>query len=256
MSATEHRVAIDPERFDAVVFDMDGVITDTARVHFAAWRRLFDEFLAEAAPEGTDRSEFTHDDYLRHVDGRSRIDGIEAFLASRGITLSRGTPDDEPGNETVWALANRKNEHFLRTLSAEGAIAFASTLDVARSLIAAGVRTAVVTASRNRAVVLEAAGADDLFDEHVDGVDAAEMGLAGKPDPASFLEAARRLGVDPQRAVVIEDALAGVEAGRRGGFGLVIGVDRSGGHQAAFLAAGADVVVADLDAVDVISGGP
>lgn len=256
MSAADHPVAIDPERFDAVVFDMDGVITDTARVHFAAWRRLFDEFLAEAAPESTDRREFTHDDYLRHVDGRSRLDGIEAFLGSRGITLPSGTPDDEPGNGTVWALANRKNEHFLRTLSDEGVLAFESTLEVARSLISAGVRTAVVTASRNRAQVLKAAGADDLFDEHVDGIDAAELGLPGKPDPALFLEAARRLGVDPDRAVVIEDALAGVEAGRRGGFGLVIGVDRAGEHEAAFLAGGADVVVADLDAVYVTAGEP
>jgi beta-phosphoglucomutase family hydrolase len=245
------RVAVSPDRFEAVVFDMDGVITDTARVHRAAWRRLFDEYLTESAPESADRRPFSDDDYRRHVDGRSRIDGIHTFLTSRGIELPRGSPDDPPGHDTEWALAGRKNRYFLATLAAEGARPFRSSLRLARELRAAGVRTAVVTASRNRAEVLGSVDAVDLFDAHVDGIDAAELGLHGKPDPAVFLEAARRLGVDPARAVVIEDALSGVEAGRRGGFGLVVGVDRTGDHGADFIAHGADVVVADLDVLVV-----
>lgn len=247
-------VTIDPARFDGVVFDMDGVVTDTARVHSAAWRLLFDGWLSEWAPEGVDRSPFTEDDYLRLVDGRSRLDGITAFLASRGAALPPGSPDDPPGGATVWALANRKNAFFRRALADEGAQPFESTLDVARAVRRAGMGAAVVTASRNRAEVLAAAGADDLFDAHVDGIDAADLGLTGKPDPALFVEAARRLGVAPERTVVFEDALPGVEAGRRGGFGLVVGVDRAGGREDEFLARGADAVIADLDQVEVGSG--
>jgi alpha,alpha-trehalase len=246
-----HPVVIDTERFGAVIFDMDGVITDTARVHFAAWRRLFDDFLREEAPPSADRGPFTEDDYRRYVDGRSRLDGIEAFLTARGSALPLGTPDDEPGAGTVWSLANRKNEFFLRALAEDGARPFPSTLSLARSLRDAGIPTGVVTASRNRAAVMAAAGADDLFDAHVDGEDAAALGLPGKPDPALFLEAARRLGVEPERTVVFEDALAGVEAGHRGGFGLVVGVDRVGGGADGFLERGAHAVVTDLDAVSV-----
>lgn len=248
------RVVIDARRFDAIVFDMDGVITDTARVHFAAWKRLFDDWLASAAPEGADRGPFTEADYHRHVDGRSRIDGITAFLAARGAALPPGSPDDPPGDDSVWGLARRKNGFFLAALAEEGARPFDSTLDVARAARRAGIRTAVVTASRNRAEVLAAAGADHLFDEHVDGVDAADLGLAGKPDPALFIEAAKRLGTSPERTVVFEDAFAGVEAGRTGGFGLTVGVDRTGGREDEFVAHGADRVVADLDAVDVARG--
>ena len=247
-------VTISADRFDAVIFDMDGVITDTARVHTVAWTRLFDEYLATQTGGGVDTRPFTGDDYRRHLDGRARIDGVEAFLASRGIALPRGTSDDPPDAATSWGLANRKNRYFLEALEPEGPRPFASSVALARDLRAAGIRVGVVTASRNRAEVLAAAGVADLFAVHVDGRDAATLGLAGKPAPALFLEAARRLGVEPRRAVVVEDATAGVEAGRRGRFGLVVGVDRTN-HADALMAAGADVVVSDLAEVDVAAPG-
>jgi beta-phosphoglucomutase family hydrolase len=231
---------------DGVIFDMDGVVTETATVHAAAWKKLFDEYLlARSGRTGEAFVPFERRDYLRYVDGRNRYDGVASFLASRGITLPRGDADDPPGRDTVYGLGNRKDEYFLARLHDEGARAYETTVRLIRDLRAKGVRTAVVTASRNAAEVLAAAGVADLFDEKVDGVDAAELGLPGKPDPATFLEAARRLGVEPARAAVAEDALAGVEAGRRGGFGLVVGVDRSG-LGSALADAGADVVVSDL----------
>lgn len=241
---------ISRERFDAVILDMDGVVTDTARLHAAAWKRCFDEFLATDAPVGADTRAFTDDDYRRFVDGRGRVEGVEAFLASRGIALPRGSPTDAPGHATAWALANRKQALLLEVLETEPPHAFASSVAFLRAARRAGLRTAVVTASRNRAAILAAAGVADLFDAAVDGFDAERQGLASKPDPALFLEAARRLGVTPARAVVIEDALVGVEAARRGAFGLVIGVDRAG-HPDALRGHGADVVVADLGALRV-----
>lgn len=240
---------IDIERFHAVVFDLDGVLTDTARVHRAAWKRIFDEALG-SIHGAIDRRPFDGEDYRKYVDGRARVDGVEAFLDARGSRLPRGLPDDAPGATTAWALANRKNEHFLAALATEGVRSFPSSVALVKRLRAAGLGTAVVTASQNRAEVLAAARIDDLFDVHVDGLDAAALGLAGKPDPAMFLEAASRLGVVPANTVVVEDALAGVTAGRRGGFGLVIGVDRTGAPRS-LAAAGADVVVADLAEVHV-----
>jgi beta-phosphoglucomutase family hydrolase len=246
---TSVSVLIDAARFGAVVFDLDGVLTDTARLHQMAWKRTFDEALG--AMEGPiDRRPFDGEDYRRYVDGRARVDGVEAFLDSRGSRLPRGLADDVPGATTAWALANRKNEHFLVALATDGVRAFPSSVTLVGRLRAAGLVTAVVTASQNRAEVLAAARIDDLFDVHVDGLDAAALGLAGKPDPAMFLEAARRLGVGPVNAVVVEDALAGVTAGARGGFGLVIGVDRTGDPRS-LAAAGADLVVSDLSEVDV-----
>jgi beta-phosphoglucomutase family hydrolase len=236
---------IDRARHRAVIFDMDGVITDTASVHEAAWKQLFDGYLAERASPGPNANAFSDQDYRRFVDGRARIDGVESFLASRGIRLPRGHPDDDVFDETAWALANRKNRLFLQRLDAEGVRVFPSTIGVLDSLRDAGVRTAVVSASKNRAQVLRAAGVEARFDASVDGVDAERLGLPGKPDPALFLEAARRLGVKPAEAVVVEDALAGVEAGRRGGFALVVGVDRSD-QRDALIEHGADVVVRDL----------
>lgn len=244
------RPVIDPGRFDAVIFDMDGVLTDTAGIHQKAWARLFDGFLATAGLTAMDTRPFTGVDYRAHVDGRARIDGVVAFLGARGVTLPRGRPEDPPDVASAWGLANRKDQHFLAALGENPPRAFASSTALVERLGAAGIAVAVVTASQNRAEVLAAAGLADLFPVHVDGVDAAALGLAGKPDPALFLEAARRLAVHPGRAVVIEDATAGVEAGRRGRFGLVIGVDRTG-HADALRAAGADVVVTDLDQVAV-----
>jgi beta-phosphoglucomutase family hydrolase len=243
---------------DAVVFDTDGVLTDTASVHAAAWKQLFDGYLRERSERlGEPFRPFEPADYLRYVDGRPRFDGVAAFLASRGIQLPWGELDDPPDRETVCGLGNRKNREFLARLRSDGVRPFPSSVALVEALRSAGARTAVVSSSRNMRAVLEAAGIGGLFDAAVDGVDSARLGLAGKPDPALFLEAAGRLGVEPARAAVVEDALAGVEAGRRGGFGLVVGVDR--GDQAADLAAsGADVVVGDLGelaAETVLAGG-
>jgi trehalose 6-phosphate phosphatase len=243
---------ISPLEFDAVIFDMDGVVTDTAKVHLAAWRRMFDEYLRQVSElEGEPFVPFTDEEYLRYVDGRSRTDGARALLESRGVYLENGDPGDPPGEKTIWGLSARKNHLFLETLLEEGADAYESTLNLLADLRASGIRTALITASRNCAKVLASAGVEGVFDAQVDGIVAADLRLAGKPAPDVFLEAARRLGVPPARAVVVEDAQAGVEAGRNGGFALVIGVDRGG--QADELAAhGAHVVVEDLGEVRVV----
>ena len=240
-------LTVDPARFDAVILDMDGVITQTASVHGQAWTALFDTYLKERA-QRTGAAFVPFDpgaDYLRYVDGKPRYDGVRDFLASRGIQLPWGDMADAPGAETVCGLGNRKNEFFLAALREHGAQVFAGSVDFIRAARAAGMKVAVVSASRNTTEILRSAGIEELFDAQVDGVLAAELGLPGKPEPDTFLEAARRLGVEPARAVVVEDAQAGVQAGHAGGFGLVIGVDRVG--QAAELRAhGADVVVDDL----------
>jgi beta-phosphoglucomutase family hydrolase len=240
-------VRLDRKSVDAVVFDLDGVVTRTAIVHARAWKRLFDAFLEERSRRlGEPFVPFDIEaDYLRHVDGKPREDGVADFLASRGIDLSRGDPSDPPDRETVHGLGNRKDTYFQEALAREGVEVYESTVELIRVLRGNGVRTAIVSSSRNCGPVLAAAGLTDLFDVKVDGIDAAELGLPGKPDPAMFLEAARRLGVDPARAAVFEDALAGVQAGRRGGFALVVGVDR-GGNRDGLLASGATAVVDDL----------
>jgi beta-phosphoglucomutase family hydrolase len=241
---------IDTAAVAAVLFDMDGVLTDTASVHFAAWSKLFDTALPELAPE-VEHEPFSADDYRRLVDGRARIDGVEAVLADRGVSLPRGSIDDPPGLESAWALANRKNEHFHEAIATGGVTTFATSITVLDAVRDAGVPTAVVTASRNRVDILAAAGLSDAFDAAVDGVDIEDQGLAGKPAPDTFLEAARRLAVEPAHAVVVEDAVSGVAAGRAGGFGLVIGVARHD-DPAELLAAGAHVVVSDLAEVTVL----
>lgn len=241
------------DNFDAVVFDLDGVITDTASVHAAAWKLMFDQFLADRAERETEnRQPFSQDDYLVYVDGKPRYDGVGSFLASRGVALPRGQPGDPPAAETVCGLGNRKDQLFLALLRERGVASFPSSIELVRRLRADGFRTAIISASRNCGAVLAAAKVAGIFDARVDGVDADELGLSGKPDPAVFLEAARRLGVEPARAVIVEDALAGVEAGRRGGFGLVVGVDRLG-HAEDLREHGADVVVGDLGDVAVSS---
>jgi beta-phosphoglucomutase family hydrolase len=241
------RDAIAHERFDAVLFDMDGVLTDTASVHASAWKRMFDAFLrARAAASGERFVPFDIEaDYARHVDGKPRTDGVRDFLRARGITLPEGRPDDPPQAQTVHGLGNRKDQLVNEVIATDGVRVFPGSVPLLERLRAAGIRTAVVTSSQNRARVLEAAGLGALFDVAVDGITIIERGLAGKPAPDMFLEAARALGVDPARAVVVEDALSGVEAGARGGFGLVIGVARKG-NRAALAAHGAQRVVADL----------
>ena len=244
-AASTPGVVLDAETFAAVVFDMDGVITDTARVHFAAWKQMFDEYLGSHPNSGRPERPFDADDYRRYVDGRQRDDGVASFLTSRGIDLPRGTAADPPERESVWGLANRKNMLFKRALSENGVVAYPSSVALVRNLQSHGIGTAIVSASRNCHETLEAARIGDLFAVRVDGLVAEQRGLAGKPSPEMFVEAAKYLGAPPARAAVVEDALAGVEAGRRGGFRLVIGVDRLG--QAHDLRSrGADVVVRDL----------
>jgi alpha,alpha-trehalase len=239
-------VQADLRDYEAVVFDLDGVLTDTAKVHAAAWKRLFDDFLRGRAEQtATAFDEFTEQDYLAHVDGKPRYDGVASFLAARGIDLPSGDPTDPPDAETVCGLGNRKDDLFHEALQTDGVQRFDTSVALVEALRGRGVRTAVVSSSRNCREVVERAGIADLFDERVDGVVVDEEGLPGKPDAAMFLEAVRRLGVSPDRAAVVEDAVSGVEAGRRGGFALVVGVDR---HEQAdlLLQHGADIVVRDL----------
>lgn len=241
-----------PLSFDAVIFDLDGVVTRTARVHAAAWKELFDDLLRAWTARG-ERPFCPFDaeaDYLAYVDGRPRHEGVRAFLAARGLQLPEGNPADPPDAVTVQGLAARKDEMFIRRMRAEGVQVFSSTLALITNLRARGVRPAVVTSSRNGREVLRVAGLEELFDVRVDGIDLAVVPLRGKPHPDSFLRAAELLEVRPGRAIVVEDATSGVEAGRRGGFALVVGVDR-GGNREALLASGADVVVADLGEIDV-----
>lgn len=230
----------------AAILDTDGVVTDTASVHFQAWKATFDEELRRREQRGgAPFAAFTQADYLNHVDGVPRYDGVRRFLLSRGLELEEGSPSDPPEADTVCGIGNRKNAMFLDRLRRDGAPSYAGTVALLRWLRDRSVPTGVISASRNAAEVLEAAGVADLFDVRVDGAEAERLGLPGKPDPAVFLEAARRLGVDADRAMIVEDALSGVEAGRRGDFGLVVGVDRSGQREA-LTARGADVVVDDL----------
>ena len=232
---------------EAVIFDLDGVVTRTADIHAEAWKQLFDEYLAERARRlGEPFRAFDREsDYRRHVDGKPRYDGVASFLASRDVQLPLGSPDDPDDRETVCGLGNRKNRYFRDELERTGVKPFPTAVSLIEKLRAKGISTAIASSSRNSKEVLDAAGIRRLFDVEVDGVDLAELGLPGKPDPALFLEAARRLGVDPGRTAVVEDAIPGVEAGRRGGFGLVIGVDRGAGRDA-LTAGGAHVVVGDL----------
>lgn len=242
--------AVPPQ--EAVIFDMDGVVTDTAALHAEAWRELFDTVLAvpRAGGPGAHARFDAVADYRRYVDGRAREDGVAAFLAARGVDVPVGTPQDAAGAWTVHGLAVRKNEIYLGLLAERGAMAFPGTVDLLRRLRAGGVPVALVTASRNAGALLSAAGLSGFFDVVVDGARAAELGLAGKPDPATFLTAANELGVDPARVAVVEDSVAGVQAARRGGFGLLVGVARTG-HRAELEAAGAHVVVEDVSQLDL-----
>jgi len=224
---------VDWSRYRAVLLDLDGVITPTAAVHRRAWAALFQ-------PWG-----FTDEDYLTHVDGKPRYDGVRAFLASRGVRLPDGSPDDPPGDATVAALGNRKDDLFRELLARDGVAPYPGTMSVLAALDRLGVAQAVVSSSRNARAVLRAAGLGERFATVVDGVTLDDEGIAGKPAPDMFLRAASALGAAPADAVVVEDASSGVAAGVAGGFGLVVGIDR-GGNRAALQAAGADVVVDDL----------
>ncbi|MET9117484.1 beta-phosphoglucomutase family hydrolase [Streptomyces longwoodensis] len=233
-----------PDTIQACLFDLDGVVTRTAVVHAAAWKEMFDAFLR--ARDGDSFRPFSDDDYDQYVDGRPRADGVRSFLASRDIELPEGTPEDPPDAETVHGLGNRKNELLLERIRTDGVEAYEGTLRYLDAVRARGLRTAIVSSSANTRDVLRSIHAEDLFDVRIDGVVAAERGLPGKPRPDTFLAAARDLGVEPSHAAVFEDALAGMDAGRSGHFGYVVGVDRVGQTDALY-AHGADVVVKDLD---------
>lgn len=253
MSRDPQATTIDSAAFDAVIFDLDGVITDTAEVHLEAWIRMFNGFLEQRA-DGGDYEPFTRDDYFEYVDGRPRYDGVRTFLESRGIDLPDGDPSDSSDAQTVCGLGNRKNDDFRRTL-AEGVDPYASSVALIETLLSNDIRAALVSSSRNAGPVLEAAALGHLFEVRVDGNDVIERGLPGKPDPALFLDAAMQLGIDPGRAAVVEDAISGVQAGSAGNFALVIGVDRTG-QADELLANGADVVVSDLGELTVARSDP
>ncbi len=233
-----------PADLAAVIFDLDGVITRTAGLHFEAWKRLFDEVVARHAA-GPAAAPFGEEDYLRHVDGLPRLDGIRMFLRARGIALPEGRPDDGAEAETVWGLGARKNIWFRRLLDERGVEVFPGALRLVEELRARGVRRAVVSSSKNCRPILARAGLTALFDAIIDGEDAVRAGLAGKPAPDTFVHAARLLAAAPADCAVAEDAISGVRAGAAGGFRLVIGVDRGAGRDA-LAAAGADIVVNDL----------
>ncbi|MEU9008972.1 beta-phosphoglucomutase family hydrolase [Streptomyces sp. NPDC048479] len=236
-----------PDHVRTCLFDLDGVLTRTAKVHAAAWKEMFDDYLRRRAErEGVPFEPFdaVHD-YDEYVDGRPREDGVRTFLASREIRLPEGAPDDGPDRETVNGLGTRKNALVLRKIREQGVEAYEGSVAYVSAARDAGLRRAVVSSSANCRDVLAAAGIEDLFEERIDGIVAREQRLRGKPQPDTYLAAARALGAEPGAAAVFEDALAGVEAGRAGGFGLVVGIDRTG--QAAELRRhGADIVVKDL----------
>lgn len=247
-------VELSSGNLDAVIFDMDGVVTRTASVHAAAWKRLFDDLLAARTPPGESFQPFDiGTDYARYVDGKPRYDGVADFLASRGITLPYGSPSDPPEEASVCGLGNRKDVYFWQLAEEGGVEAFQSTVELIRRLKAAGIKVGVFSASKNAQAVLSAANVRDLFDEKVDGVDAEELDIPGKPHPAMLLELARRLGTEPNKTAVVEDAMAGVRAGRDGGFALVIGVNRSP-TPGRLIESGANIEVADLGEIGLAAG--
>lgn len=234
------------DRLDAIVFDMDGVVTETATIHAQSWKRVFDDVLRSRADvTGGPFRPFEPADYLHFVDGKPRYDGAASFLASRDISLPEGNPTDPPGYDSISSIGNLKDHEFERQIAKDGVRPYPSTLDFIRTVRARGLKTALITSSRHGRAVLQLARILDLFDAIVDGVDAERNHLAGKPDPSVYLAAASLLSVPPGRTAVVEDALAGVEAGRNGQFALVIGVDRGAG-EAELLEHGADIVVSDL----------
>ncbi|HEY6524249.1 MAG TPA: beta-phosphoglucomutase family hydrolase [Solirubrobacteraceae bacterium] len=234
-----------PDDITALLFDLDGVLTPTAKIHFKAWKQTFDEFLK--ARDGDSFKEFTQDDYNEYVDGMSRFDGVRSFLKSRDIELPEGADDDDgsSGEPTVHGLGNRKNDLVLELIHRDGVEPYPGSLKYVKAAQEAGLARAVVSASANCRPVLRSAGIEDLFDAIIDGKVADEQHLQGKPHPDTYLAGAKALSVDPSVAAVFEDATAGVQAGHDGHFGYVVGVDRVD-HAAALKSHGADVVVKDL----------
>jgi beta-phosphoglucomutase family hydrolase len=247
MQHPENKPGISRDRFDAVLLDLDGVITDTASIHAACWKQMFDEYLQQrAAQRGEAFRPFDiATDYRLYVDGKPRYDGVRDFLTSRGIQLPEGAPDDPPQAETVDGLGNRKNDLVNKIIEEKGVEPYAGSVELIRQLRDRGFKIAVVTSSQNCTAVLKAAKVDHFFDVQVDGNVIHAEHLAGKPAPDSYLMAAKLLDVGPARAIVIEDALSGVESGRNGNFGLVIGVARKGNADE-LRQHGAHLVVNDL----------
>ena len=233
--------------FEAILFDLDGVITKTAVLHAVAWKQLFDEYLKTVAErKGSTYKPFDiEEDYRLYVDGKSRYDGVKDFLASRGLTLPWGSPHDGPDKETIYGLGKKKDGYFKAALRDNGVVVYPGTVQYLRGAKTAGLKTAVVSSSHHCREVLAAAGLTQLFEASIDGHEIDRLHLPGKPAPDTFLEAARRLGVPPAKAIVVEDAQAGVKAGRDGGFGRVIGVNRRNQAEA-LRQQGADIVVDDL----------
>jgi len=236
-----------PDGVRACLFDLDGVLTETAKVHAAAWKQMFDAYLKDRAKRtGEPLEPFdAKDDYDEYVDGKPRYDGVRSFLAARGIDLPDGSPDDPPDRETISGLGNRKNEIVLRLIREDGVDPYPGSVRYLEAAVDAGLRRAVVSSSTNCRDVLEAAGIEHYLEKRIDGVVAEREHLKGKPAPDTYLAGARALGVEPGEAAVFEDALAGVEAGRAGSFGFVVGVDRVG-QADALRGHGADTVVKDL----------
>jgi beta-phosphoglucomutase family hydrolase len=241
-----------PTHFKAVIFDLDGVITDTAAVHSQAWKQMFDEYLrARVRKTGEAFSEFHHGaDYLPFVDGKPRYQGVASFLESRQIQLAWGHPEDPPDSETVCGLGNRKNQLFNQMIAEGHVKVFPSSVDFIHQLIHSGIRLGVASSSKNCQTVLQAVGLLDLFETRVDGLVSADLGLKGKPDADIFITACHNLGISPRQAVVVEDAVSGVQAGRNGNFGLVLGIAREG-NAVELKQNGADIVVSDLAEIDI-----
>ncbi len=233
-----------PETIRACLFDMDGVLTDTASVHAEAWKRMFDEYLRERLGPDAEPFDIARD-YGQYVDGKPREDGVRDFLSSRGIELPEGTPDDPPDTDTIYGVGKRKNVLVLKLIEERGVDVYEGSVKFVDAARAAGLKTAVVSSSANTKLILDSAGIADRFEARVDGVTLATENIKGKPAPDSFLRAAELLDTPPEAAAVFEDALAGVAAGHAGGFGVTVGVDRHG-QPDALREHGADVVVSDL----------
>jgi beta-phosphoglucomutase family hydrolase len=247
MPQSETKRAITRERYDAVLLDLDGVITDTASIHAACWKQMFDQYLQGRARQRgeTFRPFDIGTDYRLYVDGKPRFDGVRDFLTSRNIQLPEGTREDLPEAETVGGLGNRKNDLVNKIIEGEGVVPYEGSVELIHQLRRQGLKIAVVTSSQNCSAVLKAAKLEGFFDAQVDGNAIHALHLAGKPAPDTFLMGAKLLGIDPAQAIVVEDAISGVEAGSAGGFGLVIGVARKGNAEE-LRHHGADLVVNDL----------
>jgi trehalose 6-phosphate phosphatase len=238
--------------FDAVIFDLDGVITKTALVHAQAWKLVFDEYLRLREKRNNESfREFTHkSDYLPYVDGKPRYEGVKSFLESRGIQIPFGSPSDPPDKETICGIGNKKNTAFLEVLKDQGVEVYSSTIRFIKELKKVGIKIGVISSSKNCRYILQSAGIEDLFQTRVDGEVSIELGIKGKPEPDIFVTAAYNLGTVPARAVVVEDAISGVQAGRNGGFGLVLGLARKD-NESALLKNGADVAMKDISEINL-----